>query len=111
MQTQTFCVCVRECVPATTGRSLLRSFFGLNISDVLGDFYLKRERDREGGSVAQILPGSGLTSKDVLTCSPCCCLLILLPPPVLLLTEAPCEWDVAAFKDDLYMCEINNFTQ
>lgn len=86
MQTQTLCVCVRECVPATTGRSLLCSFFF-----VLGDFYLKRERDGEGGSVAQILPGSGLTSKDVLTYSPCCCLLILLQLPVLLLTEAPCE--------------------
>lgn len=60
---------------------------------------------------AQILQCSGLTSKDLLTYSTCCCLLILLQPPVLLLTGAPCEWDVAAFGDDLYMCEINHFTR
>ena len=105
--------CVRECVPATTGHS----------PDCSTAIFWSRQSwctqwllpdEREGGGVvvaAQILQCSGLTSKDLLTYSTCCCLLILLQPPVLLLTGAPCEWDVAAFGDDLYMCEINHFTR
>lgn len=113
MQTQTLCVRVRECVyllPQDTPRTAHLPFFGLNSSDVLSDFYLTMGGGRVRAG-AQILQRSGLTSNDLLTYSTCCCLLILLQPPFLLLTGAPCEWDVAAFGDDLYMCEINHFTQ
>lgn len=39
-------LCVRECVPATTGhlpKQLVGHFFGLDSPDVLSDFYLMRE--------------------------------------------------------------------
>lgn len=101
MQTQTGC----ECAPAATGHSPnCALFFWVWTVSMYSVTFTWRE-------AAQILQCSGLTSKDVLTCSTCCCLLILLQPPALLLTGAPCEWDVAAFGDDLYTCEINHFAR
>lgn len=110
--TDSVCACERVCVPATTGHSPNCSFAIFWSQQFWCTQWLLP--DDGGGRVvvgAQILQRSGLTSKDLLTYSTCCCLLILLQPPFLLLTGAPCEWDVAAFGDDLYMCEINHFTQ
>lgn len=109
MQTQTLSVWQSmQPLPQDTPRTARWTIFGPDSLDVLSDFYLMREK---GVGAAQILQRSGLTSKDLLTYSTCCCLLVLLQTPVLLLTGAPCEWDVAAFGDDLYMCEINHFTR
>lgn len=105
-------VCESVCVPATTGHSPNSSSAIFLVTTVPMYSVTLTWWEGEGvGAAAQILQRSGLTSKDLLTYSTCCCLLILLQPPVLLLTGAPCEWDVAAFGDDLYMCEINHFTR